>query len=372
MRLIAMTLLLTFLLAPPICIMAQSDLSADLVMSGQTDNGPRLALTYYDYPFYRFGDCNGDGWCSYGDLVTLIRTYQGWPPEACMPAGDINDDGEINILDIIDLIFWLREYPGNNPPANECSWEVPDAEIGGAICIDNCIGDPGETVYIGVYVQTSLMNCFHFSLAYDNEDIENIFFGDVNPIFYDVSWSDWAIIRENVPPGNDDTLNTVTLALFGGDEAGNIFSPIELPELTWAFDIGVTISPGSQGGYHPLLLEADPYFGPPMFHSEYGWDWYEFPAVTDNCIYIPGDCDHNGTALELVDVVAMVGMYRGTIEADYTCACGVRGCSFSPQADPNGNCISFELTDVVIEIGAYRNDPPGTVAQGCPDCPGSR
>jgi hypothetical protein len=88
------------------------------------------------------------------------------------------------------------------------------------------------------------------------------------------------------------------------------------------------------------------------------------------CLYIPGDCDHNGTPLELNDVLAMIDFYRGEMEPNYRCGCGedpiIHG--FAPTADPDGNCIPNELNDVVTEIGAYR----GTIsASGCPDCPGS-
>jgi hypothetical protein len=88
-----------------------------------------------------------------------------------------------------------------------------------------------------------------------------------------------------------------------------------------------------------------------------------------DCVYVPGDCNHNGVPLELSDVVEMIGMYRGTSVPEYTCDCPPNGSDFAPEADPNGNCVAFELGDVVTEIGAYR----GTAeASGCEDCPGSR
>lgn len=88
------------------------------------------------------------------------------------------------------------------------------------------------------------------------------------------------------------------------------------------------------------------------------------------CEYIAGDCNHNGIALELGDVAAMIGNYRGTIGPYYICDCGVDppGSHFAATADPDGNCVPNELSDVVSEIGAYR----GTAeVSGCPDCPGS-
>ena len=90
--------------------------------------------------------------------------------------------------------------------------------------------------------------------------------------------------------------------------------------------------------------------------------------LQSGCMYIAGDCDHNGTPLELSDVIAMIGTYRGTTPNPYTCSCPPHGDEFAATADPNGNCIPGELSDVVQEIGAYRGD---VQASGCEDCPGS-
>ncbi len=96
-------------------------------------------------------------------------------------------------------------------------------------------------------------------------------------------------------------------------------------------------------------------------------DMYILGLAISDCVYIPGDCDHNGEPASLPDVIAMIGMYRGTVEHPYVCNCPNQGSEFAPGADPNGNCIPDELPDVVAEIGIYR----GTVEPlGCPDCPG--
>jgi hypothetical protein len=88
------------------------------------------------------------------------------------------------------------------------------------------------------------------------------------------------------------------------------------------------------------------------------------------CDYIPGDCNHNGTPLEISDVLAMIGNYRGMVAPYYICDCGVDppGSYFAATADPNGNCVANELNDVVIEIAAYRGSMD---VSSCPDCPGS-
>ena len=88
-----------------------------------------------------------------------------------------------------------------------------------------------------------------------------------------------------------------------------------------------------------------------------------------DCVYLPGDCNHNGIPLELPDIMAMIGMYRGTVEPPYTCICPPHGDDFAAEADPNGNCIPFELGDIIIEIAAYRGLG---IAWGCEDCSGLR
>lgn len=89
----------------------------------------------------------------------------------------------------------------------------------------------------------------------------------------------------------------------------------------------------------------------------------------EGCDYVPGDCDHNTIPLELVDILAIVGLYRGTIEPIFTCPCPPHGVEFVPEGDPNGNCVALELDDVVTEIGAYRGMGP---VSSCADCPGLR
>ncbi|MEE8418287.1 MAG: hypothetical protein V3S06_06445, partial [candidate division Zixibacteria bacterium] len=87
-----------------------------------------------------------------------------------------------------------------------------------------------------------------------------------------------------------------------------------------------------------------------------------------DCVYIVADCDHNGVPLELTDVVAMIGYYRGLVVPAYECDCEGISETFTPDADPNGNCVAYELSDVVAEISYYRGQSvPGS---GCQNCPG--
>jgi hypothetical protein len=103
----------------------------------------------------------------------------------------------------------------------------------------------------------------------------------------------------------------------------------------------------------------------------YSDEVFSFTVVeSGDCVYAPGDCNHNGVPLELGDVVNMISMYRGSAEPSYVCDCGVDppGPEFAATADPSGNCVAMELGDVVTEIGAYRGS---ATASGCVDCPGS-
>jgi hypothetical protein len=82
------------------------------------------------------------------------------------------------------------------------------------------------------------------------------------------------------------------------------------------------------------------------------------------CEYIPGDCNCNGIPVELSDAVSMIGQYRGSVGPCYTCFCPPHGEHFAANADPDGNCIPFEISDVVIMLN-WPHWPPF----GCPDCP---
>lgn len=124
----------------------------------------------------------------------------------------------------------------------------------------------------------------------------------------------------------------------------------------------VIIDDYADGNMHTLTMH---------YYSFYGYACaIDHVLITDKpCEYLAGDCDHNGTPVELSDVIAMISMYRGAVDPYYTCDCPPHGIDFAPEADPNGNCIALELSDVVTEIGVYR----GTVeASGCADCPGLR
>lgn len=91
-------------------------------------------------------------------------------------------------------------------------------------------------------------------------------------------------------------------------------------------------------------------------------------SMVSGCEYIPGDCNNNGTRLELDDVISMINFVRGSEIPELECDCPPNGV-FAVTADPNGNCIPFEFADIITEIGAYRGEE-GVEVSGCPDCPG--
>jgi hypothetical protein len=107
---------------------------------------------------------------------------------------------------------------------------------------------------------------------------------------------------------------------------------------SWAFEI----PPG--GSITPLQEFCGLYFAPP-------------------CEYVPGDCNCNGTPLELADVVDIIAQYRGMADVCYTCFCPPHGEDFPPQADPDGNCVALELSDVICMFS------PWFCLSSCPDCP---
>ena len=231
-----------------------------------------LCLAYYPYSNYRYGDCNGDGWCNGGDFQSLCSYVYMSHGIICTPAGDINGDGYYDPIDVAYLWNWLTDEIIS--PANECSWEVPDLQYGGFLIIDSCFGNPGDTVYIGCNVEVTSTCAFHFSLAYDNEDIDDIFIQSYNSIFDDSTWNVWSITRANMPPGNNDTLNTISIGL------ANFSIPyikyISFADTASICTLGVVISSSSSGGYHPIPFESDPHWGPPMYYSDYGYEWYGF------------------------------------------------------------------------------------------------
>ena len=81
-----------------------------------------------------------------------------------------------------------------------------------------------------------------------------------------------------------------------------------------------------------------------------------------DCDFVYGDWDCNGTPFELTDPIAFIGVYRGFRLPCYFCDCGIYGENFPVSADPNGNCIPFELADLVHGFGRWH--PPVI----CPDC----
>ncbi len=157
-----------------------------------------------------------------------------------------------------------------------------------------------------------------------------------NPLDTDGEWDYYGsfLMTCNTDVPSDDTYHPFSMGWY----------PQNNNSTKWAFDGGGSVVP--EQDYCGLYFEAGA------------------------CVYLPGDVNHNGSPLEIVDIFAMISSYRGTVEPYYECECDLDPVNhnFAATADPNGNCIPNEIIDVVTELNAYR----GTMTvSGCPDCPGS-
>ncbi len=202
---------------------------------------------------------------------------------------------------------------------------------------------------------------------------QSIYWYYVTAAFSDIDWN-----VESLP----SNLDYVQFSENPGGIAGTVTDYFAIPiEGVGVIAIGSGVSDytNDNGEYHLAGLVAGLYdisFSHPAFRDTTVTGVIVAPEETtildvtmlSGCVYIPGDCDHNGEPATLPDVIAMIGMYRGSVVPPYECSCPPHGDNFSPTADPNGNCVPFELGDVVTEIAAYRGT--GT-ASGCEDCPGS-
>ncbi len=330
-------------------------------------------LAYYDYDPFRFGDVNSDGWCNFGDVIAVIQHYMGnrvEGDEVCWPASDVNGNGiSGEVSDVVYLIGWMC-----NPDApeliTECDDPVIPAPPGGQIWVSDCLGAPGATVPVEVHLEGTDLIALNFSLAYNNQNIESVSLSSWDPAFNDWNLSCPTKYRENMPPGNNDTLTTVTF-LFVGD-ASTLDNRVSFPSLATAFTLEVVISPNANNiGRFPLIPEADEFHGPQRFYMDdaqhliFSEPLFESGSSSD-CSYVPGDCDEDGTARQLTDAVMMIAYYRDQAQPGYVCYCTDLIPEYKPSADADGNCIPFELTDVVWAIAAYRGPVPLT---GCEHCP---
>jgi hypothetical protein len=214
-----------------------------------------------------------------------------------------------------------------------------------------------------------------------------------------------SLLEAEPPSGSFFNLGMTQVEVFASDASGNMdtcyfevrIEDTEPPVALCPADTVVIIDSSQTGAYVEFILNAtDNCAGVTVISTPPSGSWFSLGSTTvevvatdasglddtcyfdieviydpgpiTDCVYIPGDCDYNGEPATLPDVIAMIGMYRGTVLHPYECDCPPHGDTFGATADPNGNCIPDELPDVVAEIGIYR----GTVdAIGCPDCPGS-
>lgn len=72
-------------------------------------------------PMFRRGDANQDGGVDISDVVFMLEalipgTFEGPFVITCEDAADVNDDGQVNIADPINLLYVLGVPPTPPPP----------------------------------------------------------------------------------------------------------------------------------------------------------------------------------------------------------------------------------------------------------------
>ncbi len=250
-----------------VLILIFSNAMVSSVKASQRDFGDIPTISYYPYDNYRWGDVNSDGWCNGGDVSIMIAYFKGlFGGFLCDPARDTNGNGSFNGLDVTYLISFLAF--GGSAPMNECSTTIPPTADGGIIAFTDCVGNPGDTAYVQCFIEEESLYGLNIPFAYNNNNIDEIFISSYDPAFD--NWTRVLYSRPNLPPYNNDTLNTATILAFPD------YTPFEtanFPSLAIAFTLGVVISQSSPGGLHELIPESDSIFGPPRFHFDYGADW---------------------------------------------------------------------------------------------------
>jgi hypothetical protein len=176
----------------------------DEVIAGKTFSMPDFIVDAGDYtlrsdvtfppevegPVFLRGDVNGDGQVSLSDVITIRRWQfvgQGGPQPTCMDAADVNDDGEADFTDGIQIFFMLfvdngtwgtpsipEPYPVAGvdvmPDSLGCeSYTVTPAEVSDdVIRVGEVTASPGQEVEVPIFITTSVpVDAFQIALSYD-------------------------------------------------------------------------------------------------------------------------------------------------------------------------------------------------------------
>ncbi len=363
---------------------------------------PNLCYDFYIYDLYGDGIC-----CEYGDGHYEIYDFAGTmvcsggdfgSVEVCPDIGQcVPPTGACCIDDICE--YTSEEQPclddggtwyvgedcdaGFECPTIGCLTQMPNLANGifSDIHCDICGGlqvlaentDFGAPVNItaltfwgGYYPTNTVLDPDHFTVIFRADDgggLPGAMIASMNDVAADIKFATGRI-------------------LFGVDEHEytiNVDPPQPVPELVW-IEIYNNTDPSTDDWFWETG-DLDPAYGiigqawtTTIPEAPWNYDGATDMALIvecepqggDDCQYVPGDPNCNTIPAELPDVIAMIGMYRGTVPHCYECDCPPHG-NFAPSADPNGNCISDELPDVVAMIGIYRGTVP---IESCDDCPG--
>ena len=325
--------------------------------------------------------------CAYDDDgamggVNIDYTGIGFPPPAGS-AGDIfihvftitNNSGE-TISDYYAGVYfdWDIGYPSGDPDTvvfqrdhNFMYQGLMDLSyiMGPCLINDDEVNlrsmtgvSQNDYIYSGGWFMADL----HNFMSYDGDQIADDWYSDMSSLF-----------STGPHTLNDGESVTIEIAIIGADNEDDMIARAALIGQADIVD-GVVVGPNGA-----CCEDATGDCENDVFILDCQGTRFAANTLCDNleplcgevsgCEYFPGDVNCNGIPAELMDVISMIGNYRGTVEHCYECPCPPHGDNFAPNADPNGNCISDELPDVVAEIGIYR----GTVEPaGCVDCPGQR
>lgn len=91
-------------------------------------------------PFVR-GDVNDDGAVNLGDVIFLLaELFAGGEPGPCPIAKDVNDDGAIDIADPIELLGFLFQGGGPPPPPFPDCGQIPNQQLDQCPSSQSCGG----------------------------------------------------------------------------------------------------------------------------------------------------------------------------------------------------------------------------------------
>ena len=88
---------------------------------------------------FRRGDVNNDGGLNIADIVAIgVFLFEAGDPPVCLDAADTNDDGVIDVADPVRLVRFLFQFgPPLPAPGNACGTDPTDDTL---VCLvaDTC------------------------------------------------------------------------------------------------------------------------------------------------------------------------------------------------------------------------------------------